>query len=156
MTLIPASRSAASSASATSRAEAIEGIRDVSFAAGICDGRSTVRFNLIKFRTDELKLSFLSYPDFFNDPHPALRKAITIDLVKGKSRHTDYAENINPPILHRKETFLPAGRECHSRNCTVASGTRCGEFVRPSRLKCCFPTARRKSFAEKGRRNRLT
>jgi hypothetical protein len=66
-------------------------------------------FNLIKFRTDELKLSFLSYPDFFDDPHPALRKAITIDLVKGKARHTDYAGNINPPILHRKETFLPAG-----------------------------------------------
>lgn len=64
------------------------------------------QFNLIKFRTDELKLSFLCYPDFMDDPHPALRHAITIDLTNGKARHTDYADNLNPPILHRKETFL--------------------------------------------------
>src|ERR1051326_5704937 len=66
-------------------------------------------FNLVKFRTDELKLSFLAYPDFRTDPHPALRHAITVDLATGKARHTDYAGNPNPPILHRKESFLPAG-----------------------------------------------
>jgi DNA phosphorothioation-associated putative methyltransferase len=65
--------------------------------------------NVIKLRIDELKISFLSYPDFFSDPHPALRHAVTIDLVRGKARHTDYAKNPNPPILHRKETFLPPG-----------------------------------------------
>jgi hypothetical protein len=64
-------------------------------------------FNLLKFRTDELKLSFLSYPEFFTDAHPALRRVITIDLVTGKARHTDYSNNLNSPILHRKETFLP-------------------------------------------------
>jgi hypothetical protein len=63
-------------------------------------------FNLIKFRTHALKLSFLAYPDFFEDPHPSLRQAITIDLVRGKARHTDYGVNLNPPILHRKEAFL--------------------------------------------------
>lgn len=66
-------------------------------------------FNLIKFRTDELKVSFLCYPDFMDDPHPALRHAITIDLASGKARQTDYAGNLNPPILHRKETFLVPG-----------------------------------------------
>jgi hypothetical protein len=66
-----------------------------------------VKFNVIKFRTDELKISFLCYPDFLNEAHPALRHAVTIDLVTGKARHTDYADNHNPPILHRKETFLP-------------------------------------------------
>ncbi len=65
-------------------------------------------FNVIKFRTDELKISFLSYPGFLSDPHPALRHGISIDLVTGKARRTDYADNINPPILHRKETFLPS------------------------------------------------
>jgi DNA phosphorothioation-associated putative methyltransferase len=65
-------------------------------------------FNVIKFRTDELKISFLSYPDFFTDAHPALRHAIAVDLVTGRARHTDYADNINPPILHRKESFIPA------------------------------------------------
>ena len=64
-------------------------------------------FHVVKFRTDELKISFLSYPDFFVEAHPALRHAVTLDLVTGKARHTNYAGNVNPPILHRKETFLP-------------------------------------------------
>src|SRR6185312_15026610 len=64
------------------------------------------KYNVIKFRTDELKVSFLCYPDFQVDAHPALRHAVTIDLVTGRARHTDYANNLNPPILHRKETFL--------------------------------------------------
>ena len=66
-------------------------------------------FNVIKFRTDELKLSFLSYPDFLSQAHPALRHAITIDLATGNARRTDYAHNVNPPILHRKECLLPPG-----------------------------------------------
>lgn len=68
----------------------------------------SAEFNLVKFRTDELKLSFLAYPGFESDPHPALRHAVSIDLVTGKARHTDYADNINPPILHRKESFVTA------------------------------------------------
>jgi hypothetical protein len=67
----------------------------------------SAEFNLVKFRTDELKLSFLAYPEFESDPHPALKRALTIDLATGKARRTDYADNANPPILHRKETFLP-------------------------------------------------
>jgi hypothetical protein len=78
-------------------------------------------FNLIKFRTDELKVSFLCYPDFMDDPHPALRHAITIDLISGKARHTDYAANLNPPILHRKETFLSPQ---HSRRAAFAALTK--------------------------------
>src|SRR5258705_1773806 len=67
----------------------------------------SAEFNVIKFRTDELKVSFLAYPDFLTDAHPALQHAITVDLVTGKARHTDYADNVNPPILHRKESFVP-------------------------------------------------
>ncbi len=66
-------------------------------------------FNVLKFRTDEFKVSFLSYPGFVEEAHPALRKAVTVDLRSGKARHNDYAENLNPPILHRKESFLPVG-----------------------------------------------
>jgi len=81
-------------------------------------------FNLIKFRTDELKVSFLSYPDFMDDPHPALRHAVTIDLATGKARHMDYADNLNPPILHRKETFLAPE---HPRRAGFAALTRAEE-----------------------------
>jgi DNA phosphorothioation-associated putative methyltransferase len=64
-------------------------------------------FNVLKFRSDELKVSFLHYPHFFESAHPILRAAITIDLSRGRSRQTDYSKQSNPPILHRKETFLP-------------------------------------------------
>ena len=43
-------------------------------------------FNIIKLKLNEFKISFLSYPDFISDPHPALKKSISIDLVKGKTR----------------------------------------------------------------------
>jgi len=65
-------------------------------------------FNVLKFRSHELKVSFLSYSDFMEAPHPSLNSAVTIDMVTNQVRRTDYSENINPPILHRKELFLPA------------------------------------------------
>jgi hypothetical protein len=81
-------------------------------------------FNIVKLRTDELKVSFLSYPDFLTDAHPALRHAVTIDLATGKARHTDYAANINQPILHRKESFIPAE---HSRRAEFEALTKAEE-----------------------------
>ena len=82
------------------------------------------RHNVIKFRLDELKVSFLAYPEFMTDPHPELHHAITVDLATGKSRQTDYTTNINPPILHRKETFLPDG---HPRCAEFAALTKAEE-----------------------------
>ncbi len=63
-------------------------------------------FNIIKFRLDAPRISFLCYPDFFEQPHPALQKAIAIDLLSGRSVRSDYGDNLNPPIIHRKELFL--------------------------------------------------
>jgi DNA phosphorothioation-associated putative methyltransferase len=74
-----------------------------------------VEFNVLKFATRELKLSFLSYPHFFPDPHPALHESVSIDLVSGKVRRSDYSGRENPPILHRKETFIPVDHPDVSR-----------------------------------------
>ena len=71
-------------------------------------------FNVLKFHAKALKVSFLSYPRFFDDPHPALEEAITVDLVLGKARRTDYRNRENPPILHRKETLLSKNHGCVS------------------------------------------
>jgi hypothetical protein len=62
-------------------------------------------FNLIKLFQSEFKLSFLAYPDFFENPHPSLKSSITVDLTKGKFKTFDYAQHENPPILHRKRTY---------------------------------------------------
>lgn len=66
-------------------------------------------YNLVKFHRDQPRISFLCYPAFFDEPHPALAASIVIQLVTGNVRRDDYANRANPPILHRKETFLPPG-----------------------------------------------
>lgn len=66
-------------------------------------------FNIIKFSFDEYKVSFLDYPDFDQDPHPALRQSLNIDVAAGSKKTLRYDNSENPPILHRKETFLPDG-----------------------------------------------
>ncbi|BAY83610.1 hypothetical protein NIES267_30990 [Calothrix parasitica NIES-267] len=61
---------------------------------------------LIKLHNSEPKISYLYYPDFDTDPHPALKSAIVIDLQTFKITRGDYSTRENPPILHRKETFV--------------------------------------------------
>jgi DNA phosphorothioation-associated putative methyltransferase len=63
-------------------------------------------FNVVKFSTD-FAVSFLEYRNFFTDPHPALAKAIRVNLAAGKVKELQYDIRVNPPILHRKETLLP-------------------------------------------------
>lgn len=66
-------------------------------------------WNLLKLHTGEYAVTFLSYPDFDKNPHPALAHATKINLNTGRIVRTDYSGRANPPILHRKETFLPPG-----------------------------------------------
>jgi len=61
---------------------------------------------LIKFSTDKPKISYLFYPDFDTDPHPALHTSIQVDLQSLKVSYRDYSTSDNPPVLHRKETFV--------------------------------------------------
>jgi DNA phosphorothioation-associated putative methyltransferase len=72
-------------------------------------------FNLLKFHTASPKISFLAYPDFEKHPHPALAESVIVDLVTGKTRRDDYRTRANPPILHRKETFLPPEHPLHGK-----------------------------------------
>ncbi|HYZ75255.1 MAG TPA: hypothetical protein VE641_19400 [Chthoniobacterales bacterium] len=64
------------------------------------------QWNLVKLSMDQYAITFLSYPDFDVDPHPALTEATKINLNTGTVIRTSYRERANPPILHRKETFL--------------------------------------------------
>ena len=64
--------------------------------------------NIIKFHRDGRRISFLSYPEFETDPHPALETALTVDLSQRRTVRRDYSKRTNPPILHRKETFVAA------------------------------------------------
>ncbi len=68
-------------------------------------------WNIIKFHEDQFATTFLTYPDFDTDPHPALTEATKINLKTGLLTRTDYRRRANPPILHRKETFLSPSDE---------------------------------------------
>ena len=64
-------------------------------------------WNLLKLHTKEHAVTFLEYPNFNEDPHPSLSKATKINLSTGRIVRTDFSARANPPILHRKECFLP-------------------------------------------------
>ena len=61
---------------------------------------------LVKFSTDKPKISYLFYPDFDTDPHPALQASIQVDIQSLQVSYRDYSTSDNPPVLHRKETFV--------------------------------------------------
>jgi len=65
--------------------------------------------NLIKLHRHSGKVSYLVYPDFETDPHPALLRSIKLSLRTRELDYFDYAKSTNPPILNHKETFLPPG-----------------------------------------------
>ncbi len=65
-------------------------------------------WNLLKLHTDQVAITFLTYPNFDSDPHPALAEATKINLNTGAVVRTDFRKRANPPILHSKETFLSA------------------------------------------------
>jgi len=61
---------------------------------------------LVKFSTDQPKVSYLSYPDFDTDAHPALQWSVQVDLATSQVSVRNYNSADNPPVLHRKETFV--------------------------------------------------
>ncbi|MDQ2100883.1 MAG: DNA phosphorothioation-associated putative methyltransferase [Tychonema bourrellyi B0820] len=63
---------------------------------------------LVKFQLHQPKISYLFYPDFDTDAHPALQRSIQINLETGEVKCFDYSHSENPPVLHRKETFVTA------------------------------------------------
>jgi DNA phosphorothioation-associated putative methyltransferase len=62
--------------------------------------------NVIKIHRRSGKLSYLVYPGFENDPHPALLRSVRVNLRTRQIDCNDYAQSANPPVLHRKDSFL--------------------------------------------------
>jgi DNA phosphorothioation-associated putative methyltransferase len=62
--------------------------------------------NIVKLYRTEPKISYLSYPDFEFDPHPKLAFSLNVNLRELSVRKRRYSGQPNPPVLHRKETFL--------------------------------------------------
>ena len=67
---------------------------------------SSTDWNIIKLYKRDFKVAFLNYPDFETYSYPALKHSYTVDLSKLSMRKASYEKSENPPILHRKETFV--------------------------------------------------
>ena len=63
-------------------------------------------WNLLKFSKRNFKITFLNYPRFEEYAYPELHGNYTVDLQRLSVRKANYAKSDNPPILHRKETFV--------------------------------------------------
>ncbi len=63
---------------------------------------------LLKIHREKPQVSFLSYPMFDSDPHPTLAASVIARLRDLRVDYRDYSGRENPPILHRKETFVPS------------------------------------------------
>jgi DNA phosphorothioation-associated putative methyltransferase len=65
-----------------------------------------VDYTLVKFAMDGRKISFLKYKDFDEEAHPELLHSVRVHLPSASYAIRDYSTSENPPILHRKETFV--------------------------------------------------
>lgn len=63
-------------------------------------------WNLMKLYKRDFKFTLLEYPSFDQNSYPELLKSHTIDIYENTVKTTDYSSSANPPILHRKETFV--------------------------------------------------
>jgi DNA phosphorothioation-associated putative methyltransferase len=61
---------------------------------------------LVKFSFNKPQIVYLFYPDFDSEAHPALQSSIQINLTTLQAGERDYSTTNNPPVLHRKETFV--------------------------------------------------
>ncbi|MDX2229697.1 MAG: DNA phosphorothioation-associated putative methyltransferase [Leptolyngbyaceae cyanobacterium bins.349] len=64
--------------------------------------------NVVKFHFRKPKISYLFYPNFDTDPHPALHTNMEIDLRDLHVHYRDYDSNDNPPLLHQKDSMVTA------------------------------------------------
>jgi DNA phosphorothioation-associated putative methyltransferase len=63
-------------------------------------------FNLVRIDDAGPCIALLNYPEFADDPFPALRESWLVDLDCSTVGYRTYVDSLNPPILHRKELLL--------------------------------------------------
>ena len=62
--------------------------------------------NILKINHGQLGMTFATYLEFDQDPHPQLAEALRVDFETSTWASRDYRNSKSPPILHRKELFV--------------------------------------------------
>jgi DNA phosphorothioation-associated putative methyltransferase len=71
--------------------------------------------NVIKLHRQSGTVSYLVYPDFDTDPHPALVRSVKLSLRTREIDCLEYNDRTNPSILQRKETFLAGDHPLYAK-----------------------------------------
>jgi DNA phosphorothioation-associated putative methyltransferase len=71
--------------------------------------------NVVKLNRRKPQISYLSYPTFEREAHPALLGTLVVPLQTFRVDYRDYSSSKNPPILHRKEEFISAQHPLRER-----------------------------------------
>ena len=71
--------------------------------------------NILKLHRQKAQVSYLAYPRFDRDAHPELQTVIVARLGRLEVTFRDFRHSSNPPILHRKETFVSERYPGHDR-----------------------------------------
>lgn len=78
-------------------------------------GKKAHDYNILKFGLSKPQISYLFYPQFELDPHPRLKSSLIVNLQTKSIDYRDYTDSKNPPILHRKETFISQQHELYDK-----------------------------------------
>ena len=79
-------------------------LRVILFAAKQLAGE--MDYDVVKISLDGRAISFLSYPGFDQEAHPALARSIRVYLPRAHTGLRTYEDSENPPILHRKDALV--------------------------------------------------
>jgi DNA phosphorothioation-associated putative methyltransferase len=60
---------------------------------------------VVKFHVQKPQITYLFYPGFDQEPHPALHTSMAIGLRDLHVRYRDYDQD-NPPLLHQKDQLV--------------------------------------------------
>jgi DNA phosphorothioation-associated putative methyltransferase len=90
---------------------------------------------IVKLDIERPRVTYLEYPTFDTDAHPALRGAYMAALDSLNTDFIDYSKRDNPPILHRKERFVAEDYEHRKKfERLTKKEERLGLFGSPERI----------------------
>ncbi|MBT8123627.1 MAG: DNA phosphorothioation-associated putative methyltransferase, partial [Gammaproteobacteria bacterium] len=75
-------------------------------AEKLANVRRCDQFNVVRFNGRRQSVSLLNYPQFIEEPFPALVESWLINLASETASYRSYSSSQNPPIFHRKELLL--------------------------------------------------
>lgn len=109
-------------------------LRLYEYCGSIATGRPE-GWNILKLDHRGRRVSWSSYPEFDDDPHPRLAWTYGVEMTSLTDQFQDFAGRTNRPILHRKEEFLsPDDPAVPKYRRLTLSEVRAGLYENPSHI----------------------